>query len=89
MKKKFTMSEQEVHAQAERIAVEMADLLTLIETQRATWTHNRDVLKATKERLAAVDDEVTDERAELISLITLPLIHLLLLPLPLANTSAT
>ena len=61
------MSEQEVHAQAERIAVEMADLLTLIETQRATWTHNRDVLKATKERLAAVDDEVTDERAGLIA----------------------
>ena len=28
---------------------------------------NRDVLKATKERLAAVDDEVTDERAELVA----------------------
>ena len=28
---------------------------------------HRDVLKATKERLAAVDDEVTDERAELVA----------------------
>ena len=133
MKKKFTMNEQELHAKAEKIAVEMADLLTSIETQRASWTHNRlvfssccccccchlvvvvvwtsyltssqlpslpsypyshhpnpnptyiahryilhviylfsthtnrDVLKATKERLAAVDDEVTDERAELVA----------------------
>ena len=35
------MTEQEVHGQAEKVAVEMADLLTHIETQRATWTHNR------------------------------------------------
>ena len=41
MKKKFSMNEQEVHAKAEKIAVEMADLLTSIETHRASWTHNR------------------------------------------------
>ena len=67
VKRKTDLIAKESSEKAEKIATEMAELLTKIETNRSTWMANRETLKTTKDRLGAVDEEITDERAELVA----------------------
>jgi septation ring formation regulator EzrA len=54
-------------AKAEKIASKMADLLTKIEADRQEWMQQRDLIKQLKERLKDIEQEMTDERAELVA----------------------
>ncbi len=54
-------------SEAEAMANEMIELLTKIENDRLKYTEKRDALKRMKTRLETIDDEITDERAELVA----------------------
>ena len=49
------------------LAAQMAALLTVIERDREKWVERRDAVKKIRDRLFLVDEEVTDERAELVA----------------------
>jgi hypothetical protein len=53
--------------EAETMANQMIELLTKIENDRLKYTEKRDALKRMKTRLETIDDEITDERAELVA----------------------
>mmetsp|Transcript_20554 Transcript_20554/g.28323 ORF Transcript_20554/g.28323 Transcript_20554/m.28323 type:complete len:818 (-) Transcript_20554:135-2588(-) len=53
--------------EAERMANEMIQLLTSIESDRLLYTEKRDLLRKTKDRMEKVELEITDERAELVT----------------------
>eukprot|EP00600_Ochromonadales_sp_CCMP1393_P008823 CAMPEP_0174954044 /NCGR_PEP_ID=MMETSP0004_2-20121128/205_1 /TAXON_ID=420556 /ORGANISM="Ochromonas sp., Strain CCMP1393" /LENGTH=787 /DNA_ID=CAMNT_0016201813 /DNA_START=43 /DNA_END=2407 /DNA_ORIENTATION=- len=57
----------EKQAEAEAMAQKMIELLTTIENSRLQYTEKRDNLKRIKQRLDAIEDEITDERAELVA----------------------
>lgn len=52
---------------AEIVANEMIELLTKIENERLKYTERRDELKRMRTRLEQIDEEITDERAELVA----------------------
>ncbi len=45
----------------------LVDGLTILYCVRADWLEKRELLKEMKERLAQIEDEITDERAELVA----------------------
>mmetsp|Transcript_5640 Transcript_5640/g.12401 ORF Transcript_5640/g.12401 Transcript_5640/m.12401 type:complete len:722 (-) Transcript_5640:345-2510(-) len=53
--------------EAEAMANRMIELLTGIENSRLQYTEKRDSLKRIKARLDIIEDEITDERAELVA----------------------
>lgn len=50
-----------------KVAAQMAETLASIESDRASWLHTRDLVKKGKERLAQIDEEMQDERGELVA----------------------
>ena len=68
-----TKYDEELHAGREaqpenvKLSHDMADILTKIESHRAQWMGMKDNMKKMKERLGKIDDEVTVEKAELVS----------------------
>lgn len=62
-----TAEMQQIATQAEQIATQMSKLLMSIEDNRNAWVARREALKGMKNRLSDLEDEVTDERAELVA----------------------
>lgn len=54
-------------AKAEAIASRMIELLNNIELNKEKFTEKRTALKRMKQRLETIDDEITDERADLVA----------------------
>eukprot|EP01038_Epipyxis_sp_PR26KG_P015951 gene15951-21644_t len=59
--------QQKKNETAELMANQMVSLLTKIETERLKFTEKRDALKRMRTRLEQVEEEITDERAELVA----------------------
>jgi len=51
----------------EQLAQQMASTLALIEEKRVSWGQMKQSMKEMKDRLAKIDEEITDERAELVA----------------------
>lgn len=60
-------SDPAVQEEADRMANDMIQLLTNIESDRLLYTEKRDLLRKTKDRMEKVELEITDERAELVT----------------------
>lgn len=54
-------------AKVEAVASDMADVLGQIEKDREAWLKTRDVIKAAKSRLSTLEEDITNERAELVA----------------------
>jgi hypothetical protein len=45
----------------------MSEILNEIETDRSAWVDTRELVKKLKERLTTIEEQITDERAELVA----------------------
>ena len=57
----------QITASIEQLSAEMNQSILRIEADRAQWMENKETLKQIKEDLLSVDEELTDERAELVA----------------------